>query len=347
MRALRKPAPGPKLIRADIEKPEPGPGEVLVRVTHAGICGTDVHIWKWDAWAAGRLKPPLTTGHEFVGIVEKAGEGVDGIRPGDRVSAEGHITCGVCRYCRTGQGHICSNVKIIGVDCDGCFADYLVMPASNIWPVDRRIPDHHAAIFDPLGNAMHTVATEPVAGKTVLIVGAGAIGLFAIPICKAFGADRVIVAEPNAYRRKLAQRVKADLILDPTKNRISEVVHRDVDPDGVDVMLEMSGHPEGFREGLRSLRGAGAAVLLGLPAEPFAIDWSVDIIFKAIRIFGVNGRRMFDTWYQSQQFFIAHGASIEPILTHQMPLEDFEKGFDLLLAGKAGKIILNIAGGSQ
>jgi len=343
MRALRKEKPGTGLVMSEAPIVEPADDEVRIRVTKTGICGTDVHIWNWDEWAAGRLRPPLTTGHEFVGIVEKVGENVQGIHVGDRVSAEGHLTCGVCRYCRTGQGHICANVKIIGVDCDGCFAEYLSMPAANVWPVDRRIPDRHAAIFDPLGNAMHTVMTEPVAGRTVLIVGAGAIGLFAIPMCHALGANKVIVAEPNAYRRALAETVKADLVFDPTKQRISEVVKRDVDPDGVDVLLEMSGHPDGFREGIRSVHGGGAAVLLGLPSKPFEIDWSKDVIFKALRIYGVNGRRMFDTWYQSQQFLVNHGAKIEPILTHEFPMEKFAECFALLNSGNAGKIILEIS----
>ncbi|MCB2156928.1 L-threonine 3-dehydrogenase [bacterium] len=342
MRALRKMERKEGLVLRKAPKPKVDYGEVLIRVLKAGICGTDVHIWNWDEWAAGRLKPPLTTGHEFVGIVEKIGEGVEGIHIGDRVSAEGHITCGQCQYCRTGQGHICTDVKIIGIDRDGCFADFINMPASNIWPVDRRIPDSHASIFDPLGNAMHTVTTEPVAGKSVLIVGAGAIGLFAIPIARARGASQIIVAEPNPYRRKLAEKCHADLLIDPTKHKISDVVHSDVDPSGVEVLLEMSGHPEGFREGLRSVRGAGAAVLLGIPSKPIEIDWSNDVIFKALRIFGVNGRRMFDTWYQSQQFLVHHGHEIEPILTHELELEDFQKAFDLILQGKAGKIILNI-----
>jgi threonine 3-dehydrogenase len=343
MRALRKESKGPRLELLDVRKPEPGPGQVLIRVLKAGICGTDLHIWKWDEWAAGRLRPPLTTGHEFVGIVEALGHNVEGVKVGDRVSAEGHITCGVCSYCRTGQGHICANVKIIGVDCDGCFADYLVMPDTNVWPVDPRIPDNHAAIFDPLGNAMHTVSTEPVAGKRVLIVGAGAIGLFAIPICRAFGAEQVIVAEPNAYRQQLALKVAPDLLIDPVKNRISDVVHAEIDRDGVDVVLEMSGHPDGFREGLKSLRAGGAAVLLGLPSRPFEIDWSPDVIFKALRLYGVNGRRMFDTWYQSQRFLIHHGRTIDPILTHEFALDEFATAFDLVSRGEAGKIILNVS----
>jgi threonine 3-dehydrogenase len=343
MRCLKKESPAVGLVLTTARKPRPKAGEVLIRVTHAGICGTDVHIYNWDSWSQGRLRPPLITGHEFVGRVEALGDGVEGLHVDQRVSAEGHITCGHCQYCRTGQGHICQNVKIIGVDCDGCFAEYLVMPQSNVWPVDSRIPDEHAAIFDPLGNAMHTVTSESVAGKSVLIVGAGAIGLFAIPIARSMGAQTIIVAEPNAFRGDLAKTLGADIVINPVKDKISEVIHRDVDQNGVDVMLEMSGHPEGFREGLRSLRGAGTAVLLGIPSEPLAIDWSNDVIFKAAKIIGVNGRRMFDTWYQSQRFLISHGSTIDPVLTHRMDLSKYEDGFALLRAGNAGKIILQIA----
>ena len=343
MRCLKKETPAEGLVLSSARKPRPKAGEVLIRVTHAGICGTDLHIYTWDKWSQGRIKPPLITGHEFVGRVDSLGEGVEGLREGQRVSAEGHLVCGHCQYCRTGQGHICQNVRIIGVDCDGCFAEYLVMPQTNVWPVDERIPDEQAAIFDPLGNAMHTVTSESVAGKSVLIVGAGAIGLFAIPIARSMGAQTIGVAEPNAFRAALARTLGADLVINPVTSKISDVVKREIDVNGVDVMLEMSGHPEGFREGLRSLRGAGTAVLLGIPSEPLAIDWSNDVIFKAAKIIGVNGRRMFDTWYQSQRFLISHGESIAPVLTHSMDLGEFEKGFQLLRKGEAGKIILKVA----
>lgn len=347
MRCLKKESAkeGLQLSKAPIPKPEAG--EVLIRVTHAGICGTDVHIYNWDRWSQRRIKPPLITGHEFVGKVEALGEGVEGLKVGQRVSAEGHITCGHCQYCRTGQGHICQNVKIIGVDRDGCFAEFITIPQENIWPVDPRIPDAHAATFDPLGNAMHTVMSENISGKTVLIVGAGAIGLFAIPIARSMGAQTIVVAEPNKYRRELAKTLKADLIVDSAKEKMSDVVKREVDVNGVDVVLEMSGHPDGFREGLRSLRGAGTMVLLGIPSEPLAIDWAEDVIFKAAKIVGVNGRRMFDTWYQSQRFLVAHGHTIDPVLTHSFAMEEYEKGFALLRNASAGKVILSIDGGSK
>lgn len=342
MRCLKKNKPGTGLVLTIAERPKPGHREVLIRVTHAGICGTDLHIYHWDRWSQRRIKPPLITGHEFVGVIEELGPGVEGLAIGQRVSAEGHITCGHCEYCRTGQGHICQNVKIIGVDRDGCFAEFLTMPQDNIWPVDPRIPDRHAAVFDPLGNAMHTVMSENISGRNVLIVGAGAIGLFAIPMSRSLGAASVAVVEPNPFRRALAKKVGADVIIDPTAEDTVAAVHREVDPNGADVMMEMSGHPGGFRDGIRALRGAGTAVLLGIPAEPLALDWAEDVIFKAITIIGVNGRRMFDTWYQTQRFLVTHGDSIEPILTHDLKLDDYESGFGLLTAGNAGKIILEI-----
>ncbi len=344
MRCLKKEKPAEGLTFVSNEdKPKPKHGEVLIRVTHAGICGTDLHIYNWDRWSQRRIKPPLVTGHEFVGRIEAFGDGVEGLTIGQRVSAEGHITCGVCEYCRTGNGHICENVKIIGVDRHGCFADYLVMPQQNIWPVDERIPNEHASIFDPLGNAMHTVMSEVVSGKNVLITGAGAIGLFSIPIAKFMGANTILVAEPNEYRRNLAKTLKADVVIDPTKENLADAAAEAVGRHGVDILMEMSGHHVGFLDGLRCLRGGGTAVLLGIPKDPIALDWAEDVIFKAIKIIGVNGRRMFDTWYQSQRFLVAHGETINPVLTHQFSLEEFQTGFDLLRAGEAGKIILTIS----
>ncbi|MDX2177122.1 MAG: L-threonine 3-dehydrogenase [Candidatus Sumerlaeia bacterium] len=343
MRCLKKEAPREGLTLTTARKPRAKAGEVLIRVTHAGICGTDIHIYNWDRWSQSRLRPPLITGHEFVGLIEELGEGVEGLQKGQRVSAEGHITCGRCEYCRTGNGHICANVKIIGIDRDGAFAEWLAMPAGNVWPVDDRIPDEQAAIFDPLGNAMHTVASANMSGANVLIVGAGAIGLFAIPIARSFGARAILVAEPNAYRRELAAAAGADLVVDPRKEPICDAVRREFDAHGVDVVLEMSGHPEGFRQGLASLRGGGTAVLLGIPSEPLAIDWAADVIFKAITIVGVNGRRMFDTWYQTSRFLVSNGSKIAPLITHRMDMARYEEAFTLLRAGNAGKIVLDIA----
>jgi len=342
MLALGKAKRGEGLTLERKPIPEPRRGEVLIRVQTTGICGTDVHIYNWDKWAQGRIKPPLTTGHEFVGVIEKAGEGVHHVKPGDRVSAEGHITCGHCHFCRTGQGHICKDVEIIGVDRDGCFAEFLRMPVENLWPVAPGIPNRYAAVFDPLGNAMHTVMAESLSGKSVLITGAGAIGLFAIPIAKVMGASTVMVVEPNPYRQQLARAVKADLVLDPTKDDVEKIILGETHNLGVEVLLEMSGHPQAFRQGFKLLRGAGTAVLLGIPSDELAINWAEDVIFKAATIRGINGRRMFDTWFQSQDFLNRNYKKLDPILTHTFPITEYETAFQLLRDGEAGKIILEI-----
>ncbi|MBM4082874.1 MAG: zinc-binding dehydrogenase, partial [Planctomycetes bacterium] len=248
MNAIVKTHPGPGLALREVPVPTHSPNEVLIRIRAVGICGTDLHIEGWDAWAASRIKPPLVIGHEFVGEVVSVGQNAQHIRPGIRVSAEGHITCGHCPFCRTGQGHICQTVKIIGIDRDGCFADYMMMPADNLWPLPDAIPDHYAAVFDPLGNAMHTVMAAPPAGKSVLVMGAGAIGLFAIAIAKASGAALIIVLEPNEFRRNLAKQVSADLVLDPTQPRVEDLIRQQTLGLGPEIVFEMSGHPSGFRQ---------------------------------------------------------------------------------------------------
>ncbi|NLN90601.1 MAG: L-threonine 3-dehydrogenase [candidate division WS1 bacterium] len=345
MRCLRKTEPEPGFHLEQATKPVPLRGEVLIRVTSAAICGTDVHIYQWDEWSANRIKPPTIIGHEFVGVVEQLGQGVtQPLEVGQRVSAEGHICCGTCYYCRTGKAHLCQSVEIIGVDRDGCFADWISMPAGNVWPIHADIPDRWASVMDPLGNAMHTVASADVAGASVLCVGAGPIGLFSVPIAKARGASRVIVSEPNAYRRGLAEAVGADLVLDPTTGDLEAAVMEVTRGMGVDVILEMSGHPGAFRQALRLARLAGTMVLLGIPSREFAIDWAEEVIFKALTLVGVNGRRMFETWYQTEEFLLTHGPSIEPVLTHTMPMEDFDTAFRYLTSGRAGKIILDFGG---
>lgn len=345
MRCLRKAGPEPGFRMEQATKPSPVRGEVLIRVTHAAICGTDVHIYQWDEWSAKRIRPPTTIGHEFVGVVERLGQGVtQRLEAGQRVSAEGHICCGSCYYCRTGRAHLCQRVEIIGVDRDGCFADWIAMPAGNVWPIHGDIPNRWAAVMDPLGNAMHTVASADVAGATVLCVGAGPIGLFTIPMAKARGASRVIVTEPNAYRRRLAEAVGADLVLDPTSDGMADAVMDATRGMGVDVVLEMSGHPVAFRQALRLARLAGTMVLLGIPSREFAIDWAEEVIFKSLTLVGVNGRRMFETWYQTEEFLLSHGRSIEPIITHTMPMEEFDTAFRYLTSGRAGKIILDFGG---
>ncbi|MBN1676236.1 MAG: L-threonine 3-dehydrogenase [Kiritimatiellae bacterium] len=344
MKAIVKSKPEPGLQLCEAPEPEPGPDEVLIRVKAVGICGTDVHIFKWDEWSANRIKPPLLVGHEFVGVVEEVGREVRHIRKGARVSAEGHITCGHCRFCRTGQGHICREVEIIGVDRDGCFAEYLAMPADNIWPVPDSIPDKYASVFDPLGNAMHTVMSQPVAGRTVLITGAGAIGLFAVAIARAAGAGNVVAVEPNRFKRRLALEAGADVVLDPADEELAARVLDASEGLGPEVFLEMSGNADALVLGLRLLRNGGHAALLGIPPREVTLNLPELVIFKAATIRGVNGRRMYDTWYQCQSFLERHRLSIDTVITHTFPFAEYAKAFDVILGGNAGKLVMFVDG---
>lgn len=342
MKALVKTEPGVGLELCDVPEPAPGREEVLIRVRAAGICGTDVHIWDWDQWSQGRIRPPLVTGHEFVGDVVAAGSEVHHVKIGQRVSAEGHITCGHCEFCRTGQAHICRDVEIIGVDRDGCFAEYIAIDARNLWPVHDDIPDRLAAVFDPVGNAMHTVTAEPVAGKSVLVTGAGAIGLFAIAIAKSLGASLIIAVEPNERKRAWALQSGADAVFDPSDQHLNESVMGLTGGYGTQVLLEMSGHPGAITQGLRLLRNGGTASLLGIPSGPITLDWGKDIIFKGITLKAVNGRRMFDTWFQSQHFMLKNPEAVDRLVTHVLPFDDFTHGFDLLHKGEAVKVVLDL-----
>jgi len=316
----------------------PGPREVLVRVLKTGICGTDRHIYEWDAWAAGRIKPPIVAGHEFVGIVEETGVGVERVKAGDRVSGEGHIGCGHCYCCRTGQSHICDRVDILGVDIHGCFAPYVTLPESNIWHVDADICDDQACLFDPFGNAMHTVMAQPISGKQVLVVGCGTIGLMAVGILHVGGADRVIAVDPNPVKQKLAKLMGADVVLEQAD---ADAVRECTDRGGADVMLEMSGHPGAFVRGFDCVRNGGEVSLLGIAPQEIALDWAKQVIFKGLTIHGINGRRMFDTWYQCESFLRRRRDLIEPLITHRLPFDQFEAGIHAMQGGDAVKVVLD------
>jgi threonine 3-dehydrogenase len=322
--------------------PTIGPREVLVAVTHTGICGTDRHIYEWDAWSRGRVKLGIVTGHEFVGRVAAIGPAVQRVQVGERVSAEGHIGCGVCEPCRTGNGHICERVDILGIDCDGCFAEYVAVPEENIWPVHEDIPDHIAAIFDPLGNAMHTVMAAGVSGRSVLITGVGIIGLMAVTIARAAGAGRILVTDPDPRRLEIARKLGADDTFLSSDDRWPKEVRRLTHRQGPQVLLEMSGHPSAIRQGFQALRNGGTAALLGLPSSPVEFDLPNDIIFKGATVLGINGRRMFETWYQVENFLLSGRLNLEPIVTHQIPLRDFEQGFALLRSGAAIKVVMQV-----
>jgi threonine 3-dehydrogenase len=333
-----KPAPGADV--RDVKVPEIGPTDVLVKVKVASVCGTDLHIYNWDPWAQRRIHPPLIPGHEFCGEVAKVGAEVTTVKEGDFVSAEMHVNCGKCYQCRTGEGHICQHVKIIGVDADGAFAEYVRIPESNIWKLDPAIPQEYASILDPLGNAVHSVLAGEIAAKTVAITGAGPIGLFAIAVARAVGATTVFAIEVNPHRRKIAAQMKADYVLDPTQDDVKRIVFDRTGGLGADVVLEMAGHPDSIRTAFDIVRRGGRISLLGLTSKPVSVNFSEDIIFKGITIQGINGRRMYQTWYQMQALLKAGKLDLHPVITDRLSMKDFSKGMERLRTGEASKILL-------
>jgi threonine 3-dehydrogenase len=343
MLAIKKTTTSPGLTWSpNTPIPEIGPRDVLIAVTHAGICGTDRHIYEWDAWSASRIPLGITTGHEFVGRVVKVGDAVIRTKVGTRVSGEGHIGCGYCEPCRTGNAHICERVDIIGIDRDGAFAQYLSLPEENIWPVHADIPDHIAAIFDPLGNAMHTVMSAGVSGRSVLITGTGIIGLMAVTIARAAGAGTIVVSDLDDRRLRLARELGADLAIRGDDPDFYDKARAATHDQGPQVLLEMSGSARAIRQGFKSLRNGGTAALLGLPSKPVELDLPNDIIFKGITVLGINGRRMYETWFQVESFLLAKSINIDPIVTHQLPMQDFDKGLKLMQQGQAIKVVLKI-----
>lgn len=341
MRALVKTKPGPGCELVDLPVPTPGSGQVLIRVAAAGICGTDLHIYKWDPWAQSRIRPPRVIGHEFCGTVEVTGEGVDTLRAGDRVVGECHVACGCCALCLDGQPHICQRLEIIGIDRDGAFADYVVVPAGNAWQLDPGIPFEVAAIMDPLGNAVHTAMATDLAGRAVLVTGCGPIGLMAISVCKMLGAGPVFASDLAEGRLALAHKMGADVVLDARNGGVAERVRESTGGSGADAVLEMSGHPSGIRDALQAVRGGGWVGLLGLPGAPVELDLVNLVIFKEARLQGIFGRLMWQTWEQMSTM-LRRGLDIRPIITDRLPLERFEDAFERLESGGAGKVIFTI-----
>ncbi|MBV8081434.1 MAG: L-threonine 3-dehydrogenase [Candidatus Eremiobacteraeota bacterium] len=345
MRALVKERPGPGMSLREVPVPAIGPTDVLIRVRRAGICGTDLHIWEWDKWAQSRIVPPVIVGHEFMGTVAAVGNAVRGIEAGERVSAEGHVVDGTCLLCRTGQANLCERVQIIGVDRDGCFADYIAMPEENVWRLDAAVPDDWAAVFDPLGNAVHTVMTADVSIKSVVITGVGSIGLMAIPVARAAGAAKVIAIDINPHKLELARTLGADEVFDSRLAGVRDRVLALTNGDGADVLLEMSGNGAALDLGLSMVRNGGRAALLGLPSDTVNIKLAEHIIFKGLTVFGIFGRKMFETWYQMQALVKSRRIDLAPIITHVLPLERFEESFAMLKDGSAVKIVLDLSGG--
>jgi threonine 3-dehydrogenase len=340
MQAVVKAHAAPGIELREVPVPTPGPGKVLVRVQSASVCGTDLHIFNWDPWAQGRIHPPLIPGHEFSGAVAAVGRGVTTVKEGDLVSAEMHVACGKCLQCRTGQAHICQHVRILGVDADGAFASYAIIPESNIWKLSPTIPHDYASLLDPLGNAVHTVLAGDIAAKTVVVTGCGAIGLFSIAVAKACGAARVFALEVNAHRRSVAAAMGADLALDPAVDSVKEQILETTGGTGVDVLLEMSGHPAAMRLGFALLRTGGRASLLGIPSQPVELDFAKDIIFKGATVQGINGRKMFETWFQMEALLATGKLNLEPVITHRLKLSEFTQTMELLRTGDAIKVIL-------
>ncbi len=340
MKALRKMQPARGLSFESAGVPSIGPTDVLVRVKTASICGTDLHIYGWDRWSQGRIKPPVTLGHEFCGTVEKTGAEVDAVKAGDFVSAEMHVNCGHCHQCRVGEAHICQNLRIIGIDQDGAFAEFVKIPASNIIRLDQSIPEHYGAILDPLGNAVHTVLAGPIAGTTVLVTGCGPIGLMSIAVAKACGSSIVFATETNEQRRAMAQKMGADVVLNPAAEDAVARIKSETGGTGVDVLLEMSGNPQAIQQGFQALRAGGRASLLGIPTEEVPLDLVNDVIFKGATVQGIYGRRMYETWVQMTALLKAGRLNLEPLFGERIALEKFESAFGMLQKGLAGKILL-------
>ncbi len=341
MRALAKLEPREGIWSTEAVVPSIGPNDVLIRVRRTSLCGTDVHIYNWDAWSQKTVPVPLITGHEYVGVIEEVGSEVVGLAPGDRVAGEGHITCGHCRNCRAGRRHLCRNTVGVGVQRQGAFADYIALPAVNAFKLPASIPDDIGAIMDPLGNAVHTALTFDLVGEDVLITGAGPIGLMAAAIARFVGARHVVVTDVNQARLAMAPAMGATRAVDVSGGgEVLRGVMQDLGmTEGFDVAMEMSGAPSALRDILRTVIHGGKVALLGIPSREIAIDWN-DVIFKGLTLQGIYGRQMFETWYKMVALLQA-GLDVSPVITHRFAAEEFQHAFDVMRSGESGKVILD------
>jgi threonine 3-dehydrogenase len=339
MLALVKTAAGPGLSLETVPDPQIGINDVLIRVRRTGICGTDLHIESWDAWAAKTIQPPLVAGHEFVGEIVETGSNVYDFHPGDVVSGEGHVTCGLCRHCMAGRRHLCAHMVGLGVGRDGAFAEYVALPMTNIWHHWPGIDEDVAAIFDPFGNAVHTALAFPVLGEDVLITGAGPIGLMATAVARHAGARFIVVSEPNPVRRELALRMGATVVVDPRERDLASVQAELGMVEGFDVALEMSGAPAALRSAVANMAHGGSIAILGIPTEDIAIDVN-EIVFKLLTIRGIYGREMYETWYK-MTVMLQSGLDIRPAITHRFGFRDHEAAFAAARSGDSGKVILD------
>ena len=338
MKALVKNKAKPGLWLEDVPAPVPGLNDVLIRVDRTGICGTDVHIYQWDAWASRTVPVPLVVGHEFVGEVLEVGSNVTDFRPGDVVSGEGHVVCGRCRNCLAGRRHLCADTKGIGVNRPGAFAEYLVLPMTNVWHHQASIDRDVAAIFDPFGNAVHTALSFPVLGEDVLITGAGPIGIMAAAVVRHAGARFVVITDMNEYRLELARKMGATRALDVRHTKLQDVQHELGMKEGFDVGLEMSGSPAAFRDMIENLCHGGKIAMLGIPSGDMSIDWH-KVVFNMLTIKGIYGREMYETWYK-MTVMLQSGLDIKPVITHRFPYTEYEQAFAVMMSGRSGKVIL-------
>lgn len=339
MKALSKLKAEPGIWMTDAPKPEVGHNDLLIKIRKTAICGTDVHIYKWDEWASKTIPTPMVVGHEYVGEVVDMGQEVRGFQVGDRVSGEGHITCGHCRNCRAGRAHLCRNTTGVGVNREGAFAEYLVIPAFNAFKIPDNISDELASIFDPFGNAVHTALSFDLVGEDVLITGAGPIGIMAAAVAKHVGARHVVITDVNEYRLDLARKMGASRAVNVANEKLEDVMKELGMTEGFDIGLEMSGVPSAFNSMLNNMNHGGKIAMLGIPPSDMAVDWN-QVIFKGLVIKGIYGREMFETWYKMASL-IQSGLDLNPIITHQYSVDDFQAGFDMMISGQSGKVILN------
>ncbi|MGP9546928.1 L-threonine 3-dehydrogenase [Psychrobacter sp. AOP7-D1-21] len=339
MKALVKAHAEKGIWMQDMPEPTVGINDVKIKIKKTAICGTDLHIYKWDEWSQKTIKTPMIIGHEYVGIISEMGDGVKHLEVGDRVTGEGHIACGHCRNCRRGKLHVCENTIGVGVDRNGAFAEYLVIPADNAIKLDDRISDEMAAIMDPFGNATHTALSFPVLGEDVLVTGAGLIGSMATAICRFAGARNIVVSDISDYRLELAKKMGATMTINPAKGETIEGAIDKLNMHGFDIGLEMSGSPQAFDSMINNMYNGSKISLLGILPNTTTVDWS-KIIFKALTLKGIYGREMWETWYQMEQMLIS-GIDLTPIITHRMHIDDFQEGFDIMESGQCGKVILS------
>lgn len=339
MKALVKTKAKPGIWMQDVERPEFGPNDILIKIKKTAICGTDIHIYKWDDWAAKTIPVPMTIGHEFAGVVVGLGDEVRGFKIGDRVSGEGHITCGICRNCRAGKRHLCRNTVGVGVNRRGCFAEYLSLPSSNVIALPDDITDEQAAILDPLGNAAHTALSFDLVGEDVLITGAGPIGLMACSIAKKVGARHIVITDVNDYRLQMARQMGATAAVNVQHQSLAQVQTQLGMTEGFDVGLEMSGNDQAFNDMVGALNYGGKVALLGILPSQTTIDWD-QVIFKGLVIKGIYGREMFETWYKMIALLQSQ-LDINPILTHHFPIDEYQQAFETMASGQSGKVILD------